>query len=169
VRAWDGGAALQPSEGAPIILVPLDGSALAEAALPPAHRLARLVGGRLLLVRAVQVPLAVLEAAAVGGAAVDTGMVLDAVRDDAAAYLATQATTLSDGVAIDTAVEVGPAADVISGLARARRAGLIVMATHGHGVLHALFGGTAERVVRASPCPVAVIRTDVAAAGAAAA
>jgi len=47
--------------------------------------------------------------------------------------------------------------------ALARLACLIVMATHGHGgFLHALFGGTAEQVVRVALCPVAVLRPDVA-------
>ncbi len=37
---------------------------------------------------------------------------------------------------------------------------LIVIATHGHtGIEHALFGSTAEKVVRKAPCPVLVVRT----------
>jgi nucleotide-binding universal stress UspA family protein len=38
---------------------------------------------------------------------------------------------------------------------------LIIIATHGHtGIEHALFGSTAEKVVRKAPCPVLVVRSD---------
>lgn len=38
---------------------------------------------------------------------------------------------------------------------------LIIIATHGHtGIEHALFGSTAEKVVRKAPCPVLVVRTE---------
>ncbi len=51
-----------------------------------------------------------------------------------------------------------PAHDVV----RAAREGsfdMIVMGTHGRGVLdHALFGSTTERVVRKAPCPVLTCR-----------
>jgi nucleotide-binding universal stress UspA family protein len=37
---------------------------------------------------------------------------------------------------------------------------LIVIATHGRsGVMHALMGSTAEKVVRKAPCPVLTVRT----------
>jgi len=40
-------------------------------------------------------------------------------------------------------------------------ADLIIIATHGHsGIEHALFGSTAEKVVRKAPCPVLSIRSS---------
>jgi nucleotide-binding universal stress UspA family protein len=47
----------------------------------------------------------------------------------------------------------------IARLAAERRAGLVAMSTHGRGFIsHALFGSTAERVVRRAPCPVMTVR-----------
>jgi nucleotide-binding universal stress UspA family protein len=45
-------------------------------------------------------------------------------------------------------------------VAKEEKADLIVIATHGHsGIEHVLFGSTAEKVVRKSPCPVLSIRS----------
>ena len=50
-------------------------------------------------------------------------------------------------------------ADAIVALARDIDADLIVLGSHGHtGLLHALLGSTAERVVREAPCDVLVIK-----------
>jgi nucleotide-binding universal stress UspA family protein len=39
--------------------------------------------------------------------------------------------------------------------------GLIILATHGRtGVEHILFGSTAEKIIRKSPCPVLVVRAE---------
>ena len=47
----------------------------------------------------------------------------------------------------------------INQYAKEKKAGLIIIATHGHtGVEHILFGSTAEKVVRGAPCPVLVVR-----------
>jgi nucleotide-binding universal stress UspA family protein len=161
VRAWDDGAARQPPHGTPTILVPLDGSALAEVALPAAFDLAELLRGELVLVRVLQAPVAAAQATGALGPVIEIGTSLDDERDEAAAYLAARASTAPAGVAVATAVETGPAADAIMAVAVARRASLIVMATHGHGgILRTLFGSVTERVVRFGPCPVAVVRPD---------
>jgi len=48
----------------------------------------------------------------------------------------------------------------IVGTAKERKADLIVIGTHGRtGIDHMLFGSTAEKVVRKSPCPVLTVRT----------
>ncbi|GIX47207.1 MAG: hypothetical protein KatS3mg131_1418 [Candidatus Tectimicrobiota bacterium] len=48
--------------------------------------------------------------------------------------------------------------------AQARKADLVVVGTHGRsGLLHALLGSVAEKVVRHAPCPVLVVRTAAAA------
>ena len=53
----------------------------------------------------------------------------------------------------------GRAYNEICEIARKLRAGLIVIATHGFtGFQHIWLGGTAERVVQHSPCPVLVVR-----------
>jgi nucleotide-binding universal stress UspA family protein len=59
--------------------------------------------------------------------------------------------------AIDTKVN---AATGITDYARAKSIDVIVVGTHGRGVLeHLLMGSVAERVVRTAPCPVLTVRT----------
>ena len=54
----------------------------------------------------------------------------------------------------------GVAHDAILDCAKAVKADMIVMGTHGHtGLKHALLGSSAERVVRLSPCPVLTVRS----------
>jgi len=64
-----------------------------------------------------------------------------------------------DGVAIETMVKTGIAADLIPSLAKEIGADLIVMGTHGRtGLQHFVLGSIAERVVRTAPCPVLTVR-----------
>jgi nucleotide-binding universal stress UspA family protein len=63
------------------------------------------------------------------------------------------------GVRATSLVLEGTPADRIVRAARARRADLIVMGTHGRGALAKLFlGSVAERVVATAPCPVLTVR-----------
>ena len=120
------------------VLVPLDGSALAEYALPYAARLARAAGGRLVLVRAAP----------------------DApARQRAEAELAAVAERLfTEGVPVEAHVRRGAAGDVILEGARAWAAGLIVTATHGRsGVGRWLHGSVADHVLRHAPVPVLLV------------
>jgi nucleotide-binding universal stress UspA family protein len=123
------------------ILVPLDGSELAERALPYATRLARAVDGRVTLVRASWVyPFQYAQ---------DTDeLPRDAQRvteelADAAATLRRQ------GVAVETHLASGEPHKVIEDAARGRRADLIVMSTHGRGGLGRwVYGSVAAEVLR---------------------
>lgn len=59
---------------------------------------------------------------------------------------------------VETVVQGKPANEIIR-IARERTIDMIVLGTHGKGVLdHALFGSTTERVVRRAPCPVLTCR-----------
>lgn len=59
------------------------------------------------------------------------------------------------------AIRTGKAFYEIIQYAREEKMDLIIIATHGHtGIEHALFGSTAEKVVRKAPCPVLVVRSD---------
>jgi universal stress protein A len=62
-----------------------------------------------------------------------------------------------------TALEVregAPHAEIVD-LAKDRDVDLVVMGTHGRGMLaHMLLGSVAEKVVRTSPCPVLTVRHD---------
>lgn len=67
---------------------------------------------------------------------------------------------ISDVVKSRTRVETGKAFTEIIRVAKEEEIDLIIIATHGHtGIEHAIFGSTAEKVVRKAPCPVLSIRT----------
>jgi nucleotide-binding universal stress UspA family protein len=60
---------------------------------------------------------------------------------------------------VERMVVFGSASPEILRVARERKAGLIVMGTHGAPTLHSmLFGSTARRVIRDAPCPVLSLR-----------
>lgn len=63
------------------------------------------------------------------------------------------------GARLVTAIAHGRASSGIIDYARENGIDLIVIATHGRtGIEHLIFGSTAERVVRESPCPVLTVR-----------
>ena len=131
------------------ILVPLDGSPLAEEVLPQVRRILRRVDSEILLVRATM-PLAVPDGAAIAATE----------QDAAGKYLAELEGKLSEaGVRVRAQTQVGPAASVILSVARQEKATLIGMATHGKtGLERLLLGSVAEKVLRESPVPVLVVR-----------
>lgn len=62
--------------------------------------------------------------------------------------------------AVDSAVVAGRASTGIAAWVRETRAGLVVLGAHGAGIVQELaLGGTAIKVLRASPCPVLVVRS----------
>jgi nucleotide-binding universal stress UspA family protein len=126
------------------VLVPLDGSALAEGVLGPAAELARLMEARCTLVRVI-VP-----------ADVQTP-----VEVEARAYLERVAGGLRrQGLLVQTHVALGRVpADAILERARALRCDLIALATHGlGGVRRMVLGSVADQVIRGSSYPVLVCR-----------
>src|SRR5215469_15286951 len=106
------------------IIVPLNGSAFAEAALVPARDLALRFGSKLLLTTAVE-PLG-LPPVQIDGAPPDTGEELE-VTD---AYLREQVERLRlDGFTADMTLYVANAGEAIAGTAELTRADLVVIAT----------------------------------------
>ncbi|TAK35780.1 MAG: universal stress protein [Chloroflexota bacterium] len=136
------------------IVVPLDGSALAEQALSYATRIAKSAGAKLLLVRA---PVGVPESSAPDSrpsVPTPAGAFLDEL--DARSELARIASRLEvGGLEVETHVHTGEAAAVILDVARNRHAELIVMSTHGRGGFGRwLYGSVADQILRQSPVPV---------------
>jgi nucleotide-binding universal stress UspA family protein len=134
------------------ILVPLDGSELAESALATAAEMARSRGATLMLVRAA-------EAQTFPG--MDPTDAQITVVQEAETYLAGVAQRLKpQGLAkVETSVWYGPAAATIVDAARARKASLIVMTTHGRGGLGRLIlGSVAESVLRGATTPILLLR-----------
>ncbi len=144
------------------ILVPLDGSALAEQALPQAVMLARLLDAPLLLAR---VPEAV--ARQVPGASTWTigGIESPEALADAEDYLTEVARRPElAGTLVQTMTPNHPVAE---GLLRAidlTHPRAVVMTTHGRsGLGRAALGSVADQLVHASPVPVCAIRAAEAA------
>ena len=135
------------------ILVPLDGSPLAESALGEGIQLAG-AGGALVLLRAAEAP-----RVAVG----DPVVAQVAVVREAEAYLdAVAERARAAGVAdVETAVWYGPAGESIVEAARTRDIDLIVMSSHGRsGLGRMIFGSVAESVMRGTTTPVLIIRPE---------
>ncbi|HZR97692.1 MAG TPA: universal stress protein [Chloroflexota bacterium] len=147
------------------ILVALDGSVVAEAALPHAQALAKAFGATVLLLRATTPPEQITPAAAAGptpvaGPMVNPTPIIEAELRAASAYLAATAETLaSAGVTVQCLQRDGAPAQVILDEARAHDADLIVMTTHGRGgMLRLAYGSVADAVLRHAPCPVVLVR-----------
>lgn len=142
------------------ILVPLDGSALAERALPIALQLARATQGELILFRVPVFEVAV--APAFGGyGIVLPDQSLEHARAQAREYLRDQQKYLNaPDVKMRVMIVDGDVASAIVDLARAEQVDLIVMSTHGYsGVTRWVLGSVTERVLSDAPCPVYVART----------
>lgn len=140
------------------ILVPLDGSMLAEQALPHAEKVARAMGGEIVLLRVPTIP----PFLAFGP---DPGMLLPSllneVYEEADAYLANVARRLhARGLAVYKArMDPGPVAEAILDYARDADIDLIVMSTHGRGgVGRWVYGSIADRVLRGAEVPVLLVR-----------
>lgn len=145
------------------IMVPLDGSQLAERALAPAVELARCWQAKLVLLR---VP--VYRQLLVPGAS-GYGMLLpETERQESQAtvnaYLQTCRNRLEyPGELIQIYQGSGDVAGTIVDAAMAEAADLIVMTTHGYsGLTRWILGSVTERVLREAPCPVLAVRTEAA-------
>jgi nucleotide-binding universal stress UspA family protein len=150
------------------ITVTLDGSALAEAALPEATRLAVALAVPLTLLQVIP-SLAYLAAAGwgVGYANYYPASAEQEAADDLAVegYLAAVATRLRQpGLAVRIRAERSVTARVeetVAAYLAARPTGLAVMASHGRGgVLRWVLGSTAEAVLDHAPCPLLIVRAD---------
>jgi nucleotide-binding universal stress UspA family protein len=141
------------------IVVPLDGSMLAERALAPAKTLARRQGAKLYLVRVAPLdPAPVLAELELGVLYPDQAL---AAWQETGRYLAAVQKTCADAdLPVLTEVREGDVAGEIVDTARQAGAGLIVMSSHGYsGVDRWLLGSTTERVLHVALCPVWVVRT----------
>lgn len=144
------------------ILVPLDGSAQAEEALPVAARIARASGASIALVSVVRAPmefeLSLTPPAAWAPAA------RPEERAAAAAYLNEIRTRDTwAGLTITTGVYAGPEASMILTVAKAQGSDLIVMTSRGRtGLTRWLLGSVASEVAREAEIPTLVLRSGAA-------
>jgi nucleotide-binding universal stress UspA family protein len=142
------------------ILVPLDGSPLAEAILDPAMELASLAGAELMLVQVIQPLAPPLEAPVAPPLRFDEELT-SLRRKEAADYLKDLAEDCREaGVKAAYSATLGRnVADTILEMAESPSVGLVAIATHGRGGLKRLaLGSVADKLVRGSPGPLLVYR-----------
>ena len=139
------------------ILVPLDGSTSAEAALESAATLAKAFGSELLLVGVLDLTAGMYDVYSEAFSPLDLKAQLEKFIE--AALERAKARLEGQGFRVRRFVEVGVPHEEIAELAGAEVVDLIVMTTHGRkGLSHLLLGSVTEKVVRTAPCPVLVVR-----------
>jgi nucleotide-binding universal stress UspA family protein len=152
--------AAEPSVGLTEILVPLDGSPLAEVVLEPVATLARLWDAEISLVQIVRPviltsdpPLPFPTGYSEQMTATRRTEALDYIRD--VAERLREAGVKASGVA----VVGGGIAETLIDLARPDKVSLVAVATHGRGGLRRMvLGSVADKLVRAAEVPVLVVR-----------
>lgn len=133
------------------ILIPLDGSEVAEAILPQVRRVFRRHRAEAILLQAV--PLY----------PTDFHFAIPGQAEKATRYLrAVTFRMVNEGTRARGIVREGEPAAIILEAAREERVSLIAMSTHGRsGLSRWLLGSVAEDVARASPAPVLLVRSFV--------
>ena len=140
------------------ILVPLDGSALAERAIRHAQEIGGGTQSEILLMQAVNFPLPVVPEAVL---VPDDKWLAEAMKE-AARYLEEVAAPLREaGMRVRTLLDERPPADAILHVAEREEVDLIVMSTHGRGGLsRMLMGSVAESVFRATSRTVMLVKPE---------
>jgi nucleotide-binding universal stress UspA family protein len=138
------------------ILVPLDGSTIAEGVLPYARAFAT----------ALKIPVHLLQVIdpdtlipSLPGEKGPSHNILTGEREHNGDYLKEIAVSLSDSAAVSSSVRIGKPAEVIIDAAATHRDTLIAMATHGRsGIRRWLLGSVAEKVLHGADNDVLLIR-----------
>jgi nucleotide-binding universal stress UspA family protein len=160
VRAWTRPRALVPPGGPARVLVPLDGSDFAQAALPVAIRLAQQLGGDVLLAQVVSVPReGLLEDAAAAHEREAAGITQ---AEYSLRQLADRLALEHPGVAFRVTARVDEhPPDGIAAAAALEQATVMVMSTHGRtGLGRALLGSVAGGLVRQEEMPLVLVRPE---------
>ena len=142
------------------VLVPLDGSQLAEAAIPAAEQIAKRFEGKLFLLR-VAPPVDLSPWMAPGSPATEEEKLSlgRQERTEADEYLSAIVDRLiAEGITVEATLRQGDAAEEILALIKSKDISLLVMATHGRGGLSKLiFGSVAEKVSQNCQIPVLLV------------
>lgn len=154
------------------ILVPLDGSARAERALPIAASIARAVGGSVVLLQVVNIPMNYGYGSSLGmsygyESSLDTTpliseVVSDIEEADATRYLTRIAhSDLFTGITTTAEVVIGRVALQILSLVEQQGVDLIVLCSHGRtGFLRWVLGSVTHHILHHSGVPVLVVREE---------
>lgn len=137
-----------------IFLVALDASPRATTVLDAAILLARPLGAQLILYRSVGLPPEIPQHFYQLG----TGDLETTLIDAAKLELAALTAKVPTGMLADQIVEIASPWDGICRAAKAHKAELIVIGSHGYSGLDRLLGTTAAKVVNHAHCSVCVVR-----------
>ena len=146
------------------ILVPIDGSRTSNSGLNTAIRMARDAKAELILLHVVDENVLALSGEYAGAAYMDR-LMADMREGGRKVIAAAAATAKKQGVTPKTVLmeSVGPrrVADIIVQQAKKLRADAVVIGTHGRrGISRMVMGSDAEEVVRGSPVPVVLVRSE---------
>jgi nucleotide-binding universal stress UspA family protein len=150
--------AVRQAEDLNSVIVPLDGSALAEQALPHATALAKALKLRVVLLRVTST---LADLAADGFYEVTQGLITDELEKEAIGYLDQKVSALQQRglILVDRRHLTGSAAQTIIEFARETPCSFIAMCTHGRsGFQRWALGSVADHVVSHVAVPVLVIR-----------
>lgn len=140
------------------ILVPLDGSTLAEAALPHAEALAKSEQAEIIILRVPNLPAADLFARYPAMA----NKIVEDMEIETDKYLQEEVNKLSkEGVRVSSLIREGPVPDTILAVADETHADVIAMSTHGRtGIRRWLLGSVADKIVHHAHIPVMLIHSN---------
>jgi nucleotide-binding universal stress UspA family protein len=140
------------------ILVPLDGSPLAEEVLPHAEALAKSEGAEIILLRVAVTPARYLFA----HNPAEGNNIIKMLEKEAKDYMKAEVSKLqNEGIKVTGLTRDGAAPDTILEVAEETNADVIAMSTHGRsGVQRWLMGSVAEKVVHHSHIPVMLIHPN---------
>ncbi len=136
------------------IVVPLDGSELAEQALPPALAIAKAMDAKLILLRVIPSLLLTVDPQVYE-------QMYQWQEDEAATYLHQMQAKLDKANEAKATAETttGPTGEAIIDYAQQNGADLIVMSSHGRsGISRWVYGSVAEKVLRGATCATLVVR-----------
>ncbi len=142
------------------LLVPLDGSKLAEAALPLALTIARQFESNVTLLRVVNVPRFVVSSHEFAQLVASMN---EDLREEATAYIQVKQNDLmSGGFVVNGRVAKGDStADIILDAADELGVDAIVMCTHGRGgIKRWVFGSVADRILQQARVPILLVRAQ---------
>jgi nucleotide-binding universal stress UspA family protein len=136
------------------ILVGLDGSPKAQSVLDAALSLAKLVGGKVVLMRAIGLPPAMPPHVW----ALEEGSLVEALRHDAEKYLKECAARVPPAFLLGTCTAVGQPWQAVCDEAKKQDVDLIMVGSHGYSAVDRLLGTTAAKVVNHADRSVMVVR-----------
>jgi nucleotide-binding universal stress UspA family protein len=140
------------------ILVPLDGSPLAEAVLPHAQSLAKSEGAEIVLLRVTVTP----DADLFVRNPIEGEHIVKVMEEEAQSYMEAEVSKLkNEGANVTGITRDGMVPETILDVAEETHADVIAMSTHGRtGVQRWLMGSVADRVVHYSHIPVMLIHPN---------